>query len=213
MKTIAITGGPASGKSWSTTFLKEYLEKKDFKVKVFDYDAVVKTILKYNAFDAPLNIMVFPDKNIGENREEDMKLFRDIIIFGRKEKEMLDKIVQMMMSAAYALYYDIAEKEKIDFLLLDMPLLYETPFVFKRDVSICVTVDEEIQHKRLLERGLNEEEANSIVNQQLSQREKAIRSDFVFEFGSASCNTSSTECISHFQTWIENIVSSCHENI
>lgn len=213
MKTIAITGAPASGKSWSTTFLKEYLEKKNFKVKVFDYDTVVKIILKQNVFDTPLNMMVFPDKNIGKNREEDMKLFRDTIIFGRKEKDALDKTVQMMMSAAYALYYNIAEKEKTDFLLLDMPLLHETPFVFKRDVSICVTVDEEVQHKRLLERGLNEEEANSIVNQQLSQWEKAIRSDFVFEFGNASCNTTHTECISHFQSWIENIVSNCHENI
>ena len=69
---------------------------------------------------------------------------------------------------------------KAQIAVLDIPLLFETGGDKQMDAVVCVTVSEEEQERRVLERGtMTREQFLAIRAKQLSNDEKCKRSDFV----------------------------------
>lgn len=173
---VAVTGAPACGKSYVTRTLCEQLGRRGLvDVHLFDYDAKVKELLADNCFTDAIN-RAFPERRYGVDHEEDTAWARRVIIFDPKNRKRLDAVVQPMMLSAFTIWKNALAGGVV---VLDMPLLFESEWDIKPDLTLCVVRPEYEQHTALLERGLSEEEALSIVQQQFSQAVKACRSDVV----------------------------------
>ncbi len=60
-----------------------------------------------------------------------------------------------------------------------VPLLFEAHWILDIDATVCVCTGERMQMEHLRQRGLDEISAKRRISAQLSQKEKAERSDFV----------------------------------
>ena len=84
-----------------------------------------------------------------------------------------------------------------DILVFDIPLLFETGADAHMNAVICVTIDEEEQKKRVLERGtMNEEMFEQVKSRQWSNSQKCEKADFVIL----------TDTLEHVHAQVENIL-------
>ena len=71
-------------------------------------------------------------------------------------------------------------KEKCKGCILDIPLLFETGGEKYVDASVVVTASEETQYQRVInDRGLDADLFKQILDQQMPDREKCERADYV----------------------------------
>ena len=86
---------------------------------------------------------------------------------------------------------------KADVVVLDMPLLFETGAEAQMDAVVCVTVSEEIQQNRVMERGtMTAEQCEAIKAKQMPNAEKCARADYVIE----------TDTIDHARRQVQDVV-------
>ena len=86
---------------------------------------------------------------------------------------------------------------KADVVVLDMPLLFETGAEAQMDAVVCVTVSEEIQQNRVMERGtMTAEQFEAIKAKQMPNAEKCARADYVIE----------TDTIDHARRQVQDVV-------
>lgn len=89
------------------------------------------------------------------------------------------------------------EAAKADVVVLDMPLLFETGADAQMDAVVCVTVSEEIQQNRVMERGtMTAEQFEAIKAKQMPNAEKCARADYVIE----------TDTIDHARRQVQDVV-------
>ena len=89
------------------------------------------------------------------------------------------------------------EAAKADVVVLDMPLLFETGAETQMDAVVCVTVSEEIQQNRVMERGtMTAEQFEAIKAKQMPNAEKCARADYVIE----------TDTIDHARRQVQDVV-------
>ncbi|MGJ5617715.1 dephospho-CoA kinase [Sulfitobacter sp. MF3-043] len=92
---------------------------------------------------------------------------------------------------------DFIEAAKNDVVVLDMPLLFETGAEAQMDAVVCVTVSEEIQQNRVMERGtMTAEQFEAIKAKQMPNAEKCARADYVIE----------TDTIDHARLQVQDVV-------
>ena len=76
----------------------------------------------------------------------------------------------------------IGESKAAPFVVLDIPLLYETGQEKELDYVIVVSASEDVQRKRALARpGMTEQKLAGILARQMPDAEKRKRADFVIE--------------------------------
>jgi len=74
------------------------------------------------------------------------------------------------------------EETTSDILLFDIPLLFELGTESTMDATVVVTVSENIQRARVLERpGMDEGQLDHILSKQMPDSEKRNRADFIIE--------------------------------
>lgn len=170
MKVLGITGGIASGKS----LVSQQFKNRGFTV--LDADEVVHELFKDStvlerikhrfpsAFEETLN----------------RKYLADLIFTDNKAKSDLESIL-------HPLVYDRLKTELKNhmsepWVVLDIPLLYETGGEALCDLVLVIHIDEDIQLKRLMDRNqLSVEEAKKRMIAQMPLKDKVNRADIVID--------------------------------
>ena len=166
MKSVAITGSFASGKS----FVLKYLEKIGYKI--FSCDDYVKQL--YLDSNVQEDILSIIDK-IGEIF--DKKRLIEIIYNDDNQRKKLENYIHPKVRKGISDFKNKYIDEQ--FVFVEVPLLFETGFNSDFDYSICVYCNEENREKRAKARcDFNLEIYNKIRNVQLPQEAKTNLADF-----------------------------------
>jgi len=98
--------------------------------------------------------------------------------------EKLEAIVHPLVGAHRIGFFETAEKDGHDIVVLDVPLLFETGGQKNVHKVVVVRASAEVQRERVLARpGMTAEKFEAILARQLPDAEKRARADFVVDTG------------------------------
>jgi len=167
---IAITGGIASGK----TLVANWFKEKDFVV-IFS-DKLGHQILKQQKIIKQL-IEKFGNE-ILKNDKIDRKKLAKIVFENTENLSFLNKLVHPKIRK---LMQQKIDNSNAEFLIIEIPLLYENDLYDCFDLCVNISTTKDIQIKRLEKRdGINSTEAIKKISVQLPNRIRAERSDLNF---------------------------------
>ncbi len=163
---IGITGNIASGKSQLENILKEH------GYLVYDTDKIAHDFLD--------EITDFYGYDVFTGGKIDRKKLGALVF---KNKELKNKLEALIHPKVRARILEIFEEHKNEkYVFISVPLMYETGFDKLFDKIILVTVDKDIQIRRLMKRNnLSEEEALQRIASQLPQEQKINLADYIIE--------------------------------
>jgi dephospho-CoA kinase len=171
MKVLGITGGIASGKS----LVSQQFKQKGFTV--LDADAVVHDLFKDENVLTEIQTR-FPAvfSSEGLNR----KALADIIFYDKEAKLDLE---HMLHPKVYQHLKNEIEKHSNEaWVVVDIPLLYETGGQSMCDLVMVVYVNEDTQRQRLMARNqLSLESANQRIASQMPLKDKVNQADIVID--------------------------------
>lgn len=170
---IGLTGGIGSGKSTVADFLR----KKG--IKVFDADRLAKELM---TSDEELKRELI--KEFGEETFSGGELNREYLantIFVNPAKvEKINSIVHPVVKNKLTSLMN-KELEKSNLVAAEVALIFEADMTEMFDYIWVVTADEETRIKRVMERsGLSRREIIKRMENQIPEKEKISRADFVF---------------------------------
>ena len=175
MPVIAITGGVASGKSNFTRFLSRRLPT----AKLFDADAAARELVDSDP-ETQRNLL----NRLGPGMfGADGRVSRDRLreaVFG--DESFRRDLEALLHPAIHTQWIAMAQtaRSRNEWLLVDIPLLYETGAQGECDEVALVACSEATQRARMVShRRLTTEMADKIIASQASLAFKAARADFV----------------------------------
>jgi len=173
-KIFGLTGSIASGKSTVSNFLKE------LNIPIVDADVIAKEVVEIGQPAYKKIVEAFGSEILLDSGEIN-RPFLGSIIFNNKEKRLqLNEIVHPEVRREMKEQADRYIKQGEPLVILDIPLLYEGNSIELVEKVIVVTVSEENQLKRLMNRnGLSKEDALLRIASQIPVKEKAARADYV----------------------------------
>ncbi len=174
MLIVGLTGSIAMGKSKTASIFK------DLGYKVFDADQAVHDLYA-NDLDIIKDISEICPIAIIDNKVNRQALSECIA----KDSTIIKNIEAVVHPRIQILrneFIKVAEQQGSEFVLLDIPLLFETGREDEVDKIIVVTTSPEIQRQRALDRpNLSKEKFEWILSKQLSDSEKRKRADFIVD--------------------------------
>ena len=183
---LGLTGSIGMGKSTTAGFFK------DAGCDVWDADAAVHRLYaKQGAAVAPLSNLIPKALIEGAISRQVLKheLQKNPDLIGQ-----LEAIVHPLVAQDRQNFIDSAQS---DILVFDIPLLFETGADAHMNAVICVTIDEEEQKKRVLDRAtMSEKMFEQIKSRQWSNSRKCEKADFVIL----------TDTLEHVHVQVDNLV-------
>ena len=171
---IGITGGIGCGKTAATDFLSRHgaliidADVESRRLTAPDGDALPKI---REAFGPAVFL---PDGSL--NR----RLMGEIVFEHEDERRLLEGIIHPMVQHSMVLQIRKAGEEGVPFLFLSVPLLFETGMDALCDETWCLTLSEEDQIERVMERdGLTRSEVEARIRSQMPMEDKAARANVV----------------------------------
>ena len=174
MKVIGLTGSIAMGKSETARMFAE------LGVPVFDSDAAVH-VLYAKGGDAvePLR-KAFPQAVIDD--AVDRKALSQILSREPQRLGELEAIVHPLVRRMQEQFLAEHRSKGTAFVLLDIPLLFETQREKEVDIAVVVSAPAEVQRERALARpGMTPEKLQTILARQMPDAEKRRRADFIVD--------------------------------
>nr|WP_319514778.1 dephospho-CoA kinase [uncultured Cohaesibacter sp.] len=171
---IGLTGSIGMGKS---TTGQMFVQRG---CPLHDADAVVHEL--YHGEAVPLIEAEFPGTTgpLGVDRA----VLSQKVIGNPEAMRRLESIIHPLVRAEERKFFEKAQSDKADIVVLDIPLLYETDAQDRVDVVVVVSAEESIQRTRVLERpGMTAEKFEAIKAKQMPDAEKRRRADYVIDTG------------------------------
>jgi len=191
---IGLTGGIATGK---TTVADELIGRG---FPIINADKLVKNI--YQTKDALEFISHhFPEVII--NQAIDFKRLREIVFSNQKDLELIENFIYQKLPAEFLKAF--VSLPAPDFVIYDVPLLFEKQLDSKVDLKVCVYTSEKNQIERLMKRDQSElSTIKQILKKQIDIEWKKNHSDFIID--NSSDLTSLMSNIDHFiQKYFEEV--------
>lgn len=177
MRTFALTGGIATGKSTFCRLLAE--EMPD--VRIFDCDASVRELLESDAGVAAGIRDLFGSGAVGEEGKVDRSFLRERVFADPAARMALEEVLHPRVREECLASRALAVKEGRVLFVADVPLLFEKGFDFGQERSLLVAVTRATQIHRLKARnGFDDALVEAILAAQLPIEEKMRRADTVF---------------------------------
>ena len=166
---LGLTGSIGMGKSTTAQMFV------DEGAALWDADAAVHRLYgKEGAAIAPLSAL-FPQAI--EDGDLSRPALRKIIAEDKTALSRIEQIVHPLVAADRAAFL---AKSTAKITVLDVPLLFETGADAMMDAVVCVSIPEEMQMERVLERGtMSKDQFRQIRDKQMPNAEKCARSDYV----------------------------------
>jgi dephospho-CoA kinase len=174
MIVVGLTGSIGMGKSTTAAMFA------DAGAPVYDADAEVRRLYAQGGAAVEPVGEAFPgvviDGAVDRGRLGE-RVLGDAEALGR-----LNALVWPLMGAARTAFFDKARRQAASFVVLDIPLLFETGGERSVDVSVVVTAPATLQRERVLARpGMTPEKLEAILAAQMPDEEKRRRADFVID--------------------------------
>ena len=179
MKTIAITGGIATGTS---TLVRRLIELfGDKRATLFDCDAEAHNLLTKQEIIATV-VEEFGSDVLNPDGGVNRATLRQIVFEDEARRLTLEGMLhpQILNSANKALLQAASVDERPELFVLDVPLLYEVDFPIERDLDVVIAASKKTQSQRLSEyRNLDQATIESLLNSQLPISDKIENADVV----------------------------------
>jgi dephospho-CoA kinase len=173
MMSVGLTGSIATGKS---EVAKLFLAAG---IPVFDSDAEVHGLYAEKTTRDLLG-KEFPDVFV--DGEIDRQRLGQQVLASPENLRKLESLIHPLVRKRREQFIARWQKQGSPFVILDIPLLFETGQEKELDYVIVVSVDEEVQRKRVMARpGMTEQKLAGILARQMPDVEKRRRADFVIE--------------------------------
>lgn len=173
--TLGLTGSIATGKSTVSKMLQ------DEKIPVIDADLVARKVVEKGTVGLKKIVSTFGDEVLSKGALNRAKL-GEIIFHDSQKREQLNKIVHPLVRKEMLQERDRLFKSGETFVVLDIPLLYESQLTDLVDQVLVVMTTEEVELTRLMARnGLSREEALARIATQMPISDKAKLADFVID--------------------------------
>lgn len=168
---IALTGGISTGKST----VSRLLHKKG--IPLLDADKMVKLVYQKQEVK---NFLEAHFPQVISDHSIDFRKLREMFFSDREVKKSIENLIHTFLPDTFK--EELKKLGQPDFVVYDIPLLFERNLEEKFDLNILVYTTPEIQVQRLMERDNHtEEEALNIIGHQLSIEEKKKRANLIIE--------------------------------
>ena len=175
MFVLGITGGIGSGKSTVSGILR------DRGVLVLDADQISRDVTASGGIAIPEITEVFGNRSVSADGSLNRKYISSIVFKDNKKLDLLSAIIHK-----YVFIYidEQLEKERIKktkCVVLDVPIPVKKGFVDHCNQIWTVTCNEKIRLDRLLERGMDIEDAKRRIEVQMTDEEYSELADHVID--------------------------------
>lgn len=174
MLKVALTGSIAMGKSTTAKMFT------DLACPVFDADAAVHALYARNGAAVPIVAGLFPDAVT--DGEIDREVLSAVVLKDPGALHQLEAAVHPLVREQQLQFISTAKEAGHKFVVLDIPLLFETGGDQNVDLVVVVSAPADVQRARALERpGMTEQKLADILQRQLPDADKRARADFVVD--------------------------------
>ena len=174
MKIVGLTGSIGMGKSTTASLFKEQ------GVPVYDADAAVHEI--YGKGGAAVELVGDAFPGVVVDGAIDRARLGAQVLGAPEALKTLEGIVHPLLGQHRRRFFEQAEENGADLVVLDVPLLFETGGDRGLDAVIVVSAPEHVQRERVLARpGMTLEKLEAILARQLPDKEKRARADIVID--------------------------------
>ena len=176
MLILGLTGSIGMGKTTAAGAFRR------FGVPVHDADAAVHQLMSFGGAAVPLISGAFPGVEV-EGRIDRAKL--GARVFNNLDQlRRLEEIIHPIVAAHKYQFIKTASRRRAPFVVLDVPLLFETGGDAACDAVVTVSAPEFVQARRVLARpGMDRRRLDQILEKQMPDVEKRRRSDFIVPTG------------------------------
>ena len=176
MKVIGLTGSIGMGKSTTAAMFREA------GIPVYDADAAVHRLYDQGgAAVAPVG-EAFP--GVVNAGRIDREALRQRVLGHPDELKRLNAIVHPLVGQDRAGFMDQAQADGADWVVFDVPLLFETGGHAGVDAIVVVSAPAAMQRQRVLARpGMSPERLDAILAQQTPDAEKRGRAHYIVNTG------------------------------
>lgn len=176
MVILGLTGSIAMGKSTAAAALRR------LGVPVYEADRVVHSLLgKGGAAVGPV-ARAFP--GVVHNGQVDRQALGALVFDDKAALARLERIVHPLVRKKQERFLRRQAAHRVPLVALDIPLLLESGGAIRCDAIVVVTAPAFLQAQRALTRpGMTRERLAGILAQQMPDREKRFRADFVVMTG------------------------------
>ncbi|ALM28364.1 dephospho-CoA kinase [Bacillus altitudinis] len=173
---IGLTGGIASGKSTVSQMIKEK------GIRVVDADIIAKEAVSKGSAALHQIVQTFGEEVLLPNGELNRQQLGAIIFSDEEKRKKLNAIVHPEVRKEMLKQRDEGVSNQETFVVLDIPLLFESKLEGLVDRIIVVYTTPDLQLSRLMNRNdLSEEEALKRIHSQQPLEEKCQKADRVIE--------------------------------
>lgn len=179
MKVIGLTGSIGMGKSTTAAMFSK------LGVPVLDSDEQARDALAENGAAVSDVLTEFPScENADAKGTIDRALLRAIVFDDDDARKRLENIVHPHVWKAQNDFIKAARNNNLDFVVLDIPLLFETGANLSVDFAVVVSAPFYEQKRRVLARpGMSEEIFDKVLLSQMPDKEKRRQADYVINTG------------------------------
>ena len=171
MITVGLTGSIATGKSEVAKLFSTA------GVPVFDSDAEVHELYAENT-TVDLIGKTFPE--VIAKSGIDRQRLGQRVLGSPEDLEKLELLIHPLVRKRREKFISYWRKHNCPFVILDIPLLFETGENRELDYIVVVSADDEVQRNRAMARpGMTQEKLAGILARQLRDSAKRSRADFV----------------------------------
>jgi dephospho-CoA kinase len=173
MITVGLTGSIATGKSEvAKLFSAAGIPVFDSDIEVHDLYAEKSTV--------DLIGKNFPDAII--NGTIDRHRLGQLVLDSPEDLKKLESLIHPLVRKRKERFISFWRKRNCPFVILDIPLLFETGENRELDYVVVVSANEEVQRNRAMVRpGMTREKLAGILARQMPDLEKCSRADFIIE--------------------------------
>lgn len=182
MIVLGLTGSIGMGKTTTAQMFA------DEGCAIFNADAAVHALYARGGKAVPLIKAVFPDAVI--DFAVDRKRLGHHMRADPLNLKVLESFIHPWVAEIRAQFMEAAKEDKIDIVVFDVPLLFETGGDKNVDYTVTVSAPAEIQRQRVMAReGMTEALFEMLLSRQMPDAEKRKRADFVLSTATSLSDT------------------------